>query len=44
MDNILPKYATIGSAGLDLKACIDEDVKLLPGATILIPTGIAIHI
>lgn len=40
----LPDYATSGSAGLDLRACLDEDLILEPGATILIPTGLAIHI
>ncbi len=40
----LPVYATSGSAGLDLRACIDEAQTLSPGATVLIPTGIAIHI
>ncbi len=40
----LPAYATSGSAGLDLRACIDSPVELAPGATTLIPTGIAIHV
>ena len=40
----LPSYATEGSAGLDLKACIDEPLVLNPGQTELIPTGLAIHI
>ncbi len=40
----LPGYATEGSAGLDLSACIDDPVHLQPGQTVLIPTGIAIHI
>jgi dUTP pyrophosphatase len=40
----LPAYATPGSAGLDLRACIDAPVELTPGSTTLIPTGIAIHI
>ncbi|MDO7597464.1 MAG: dUTP diphosphatase [Pseudomonadota bacterium] len=40
----LPDYATAGSAGLDLRACLDDDLILQPGATILIPTGLAIHI
>ena len=40
----LPKRATSGSAGLDLRACIDQAIDLPPGATELIPTGIAIHI
>jgi dUTP pyrophosphatase len=40
----LPAYATQGSAGLDLRACIDAAVDLVPGATTLIATGIAIHI
>lgn len=40
----LPDYATTGSAGLDLRACLDEDVTLAPGQTVLVPTGLAIHI
>ena len=40
----LPAYATAGSAGLDLRACIDAAVTLEPGRTELIPTGLAIHI
>jgi dUTP pyrophosphatase len=40
----LPAYATPGSAGLDLRACLDEAVELAPGQTALIPTGLAIHI
>ena len=40
----LPAYATEGSAGLDLRACIDAALVLTPGATQLIPTGLAIHI
>lgn len=40
----LPAYATPGSAGLDLRACIDEPIELKPGQTELIPTGMAIHI
>lgn len=40
----LPHYATAGSAGLDLRACIDEPLLLDPGATVLIATGIAIYI
>ncbi len=40
----LPKHATPGSAGMDLRACIDEKIILQPGDTELIPTGIAIHI
>jgi len=40
----LPDYATTGSAGLDLRACLDGDVLLQPGETTLIPTGLAIHI
>jgi dUTP pyrophosphatase len=39
----LPEYATSGSAGLDLRACLDEALTLEPGQTELIPTGIAIH-
>jgi len=40
----LPEYATSGSAGLDLRACLDEALLLKPGETKLIPTGMAIHI
>jgi len=40
----LPHYATDGSAGLDMRACIDEPLTVGPGETELIPTGIAIHI
>jgi dUTP pyrophosphatase len=40
----LPEYATAGSAGVDLRACLDETLVVLPGATVLVPTGIAIHI
>ena len=40
----LPHYATPGSAGLDLRACLDAAVELAPGDTRLIPTGIAIHL
>ena len=40
----LPGYATPGSAGMDLRACIDAPVTLQPGQTELIPTGVAIHI
>jgi dUTP pyrophosphatase len=40
----LPHYATKGSAGLDLRACLDEPIILRPGETTLIPTGFAIHI
>ncbi|MDD3529199.1 MAG: dUTP diphosphatase [Gallionellaceae bacterium] len=40
----LPHYATPGSAGLDLRACLDEAVVLNPGETRLIPTGLAIHL
>jgi len=40
----LPAYATAGSAGLDLRACIDAPITLQPGDSSLIPTGIAIHL
>ena len=40
----LPHYATAGSAGLDLRACLSEKVVLQPGQTVLIPTGLAIHL
>jgi len=44
MRDQLPAYATQGSAGLDLRACIDEPLLIEPGATHLIPTGLAIHV
>jgi dUTP pyrophosphatase len=40
----LPAYATDGSAGLDLRACLDEEYTVVPGETYLVPTGLAIHI
>jgi dUTP pyrophosphatase len=40
----LPSYATAGSAGLDLRACIDAAVAIAPGATLMISSGLAIHI
>lgn len=40
----IPAYATPGSAGLDLRACLDAPVTLAPGQTTLIPTGLAVHI
>jgi len=40
----LPAYATPGSAGMDLRACIDAPITLRPGQAELIPTGVAIHI
>ncbi|SOE56456.1 deoxyuridine 5'-triphosphate nucleotidohydrolase [Burkholderia sp. D7] len=44
MRDYLPAYATPGSAGLDLRACLDEAITLEPGQTALVPTGLAIHI
>ena len=44
MRDQLPHYATAGSAGLDLRACIDDPITLAPGQTELVPTGIAIHL
>ena len=40
----LPAYATSGSAGLDLRACIDEPLTLRPGDSALVPSGLAIHL
>ncbi len=40
----LPAYATDGSAGLDMRAVIDEPLMVAPGETVLVPTGLAIHI
>jgi len=44
MRELLPAYATPGSAGLDLRACIDAPLVIEPGQTVLIPTGLAIHV
>ena len=44
MADKLPAYATPGSAGLDLRACLDEAVTLQPGDTYLVPTGLAVHL
>ena len=44
MRDYLPAYATPGSAGLDLRACIDASLTLEPGHTALVPTGLAIHV
>ena len=44
MRALLPAYATPGSAGLDLRACIAAPVTIEAGATVLIPTGLAIHV
>ncbi len=44
MRDQLPAYATTGSAGLDLRACLDEPLTLKPGETVLVPTGLAIHV
>jgi dUTP pyrophosphatase len=44
MDEHLPAYATPGSAGLDLRACLDAPLVLAPGQSQLIPTGLSIHI
>lgn len=40
----LPSYATAGSAGLDLRACLDEAIDIEPGQTVLVKTGMAIYI
>ena len=44
LKNQLPSYSTLGSAGLDLRACIDQETVVKPGDTILVPTGFAINI
>lgn len=44
LHNMMPAYATPGSAGLDLRACIEHVMTLHPGETELIPTGIAMHL
>jgi dUTP pyrophosphatase len=40
----LPEHATDGSAGMDLRACVEQDTVIHPGETVLIPTGFAMHI
>ena len=40
----LPHYATDGSAGMDMRACIDDPLTVSPGETVLVPTGLAIHV
>lgn len=44
MADKLPAYATEGSAGLDLRACVDAPIEVAVGQTVLVPTGIAIHL
>jgi dUTP pyrophosphatase len=44
MSDSVPAYATPGSAGLDLRACLDAPLRLEPGQTAMIPTGLAVHI
>ena len=44
INDLLPSYGTPGSDGLDLRACLDEETVIAPGETILVPTGISIHI
>jgi dUTP pyrophosphatase len=44
LNDMMPSYATPGSAGLDLRACLDEPLTLETRQTVLIPTGLAIHI
>lgn len=44
MRDQLPAYATPGSAGLDLRACLDAPLTIAPGQTVLVPTGLAIHV
>ena len=43
-DRYAPQYATPGSAGIDLRACIEAAIKIQPGEAVLVPTGIAIHL
>ncbi|RFF26241.1 MULTISPECIES: dUTP diphosphatase [unclassified Wenzhouxiangella] len=43
-DWAIPEYATSGSAGMDLRACLDEPMNLAPGETALLPSGMAIHL
>ncbi len=40
----LPEYSTGGSAGMDLRACLEKPLRIMPGQTVLIPTGMAMHI
>ena len=40
----MPHYATDGAAGMDMRACVEEELEIAPGDTLLIPTGIAMHI
>lgn len=40
----MPEYATCGAAGIDLRACLDEELRLAPGDAHLVPSGIAVHI
>lgn len=40
----LPEYATIGSAGIDLRACVDDNITVEPGQTDLIPTGMSVYV
>jgi dUTP diphosphatase len=44
LSEAMPRYATAGAAGLDLRACIDTPLVLAPGAAELVPSGIAIHL
>ena len=44
LEKQLPAYATPGSAGLDLRACIEQTMTIVPGETSLVPTGIAVHL
>jgi len=41
---LMPSYATAGSAGLDLRACIDTAIEIYPGQTVLIPTGLSVYL
>jgi dUTP pyrophosphatase len=43
-DGCAPQYATVGAAGIDLRACIEAALTIHPGETVLVPTGIAIHL
>ena len=44
LHHMMPSYATAGSAGLDLRACVEHTQTIQPGETLMIPTGMAIHI
>jgi dUTP pyrophosphatase len=44
LNETLPQYATAGAAGLDLRACIEQAMDIAPGASVIVPSGLAIHL